>query len=268
MPSDGEGPPPATEVPPSFEPLGPFGESLKDKEDCDKFELPRDTLARGRTITVSGLAPGRSLAVYGVWEFVPYNDPTTAPAVPHQFLIEVEAARDQLLHGDEEEREQALHELKETYRRQFGRKSQNDVSLMLFGAPVGHWSYRAGWYGIPFRRWPPHVWRGVDLCSASILFTGDGNFSSPPAWLRIESYLGNPRLNDLGIFQVPHHGSRKNWHDGLANAVSARVNVICSHPTGSYGHPHAEVLRDFWSFGVIQVDKLEGSDFEVLLSRP
>jgi beta-lactamase superfamily II metal-dependent hydrolase len=59
-----------------------------------------------------------------------------------------------------------------------------------------------------------------------------------------------------------HHGARANWHQGIANAIAPYFSVFSSDPEHRrYKHPHAEVVRDFWQFGAIQVDK--ASDFNV-----
>lgn len=58
------------------------------------------------------------------------------------------------------------------------------------------------------------------------------------------------------LFQVMHHGSRHNWHKGVAAKIAPDVSIFSSD-TGHrrFGHPHAEVLRDFWGFGAVQVDR-------------
>ena len=74
-------------------------------------------------------------------------------------------------------------------------------------------------------------------------------------------------MESVHVLQVMHHGSRSNWFPGIAAKISPQYSVFCSDPTHrGYKHPHAEVLRDFWGFGPVQVDKNNRVDFEMYLS--
>ena len=96
---------------------------------------------------------------------------------------------------------------------------------------------------------------------ASILLTGDSNLGSDSKWNALEQYLDCRRAVQASVFQVPHHGARTNWYDGLAATASPVLSVFSSDPNHKYGHPHAEVLRDFWNHRAIQVD--QHSDFSL-----
>lgn len=86
--------------------------------------------------------------------------------------------------------------------------------------------------------------------SPSCLYTGDikltlGNYSL------ISKHLGN---YNIGTFQVPHHGSSRNWKNfntkmPIPNTTNDTV-YFCSHGlhTG-YNHPHKAVLADFKKAG-------------------
>lgn len=53
-----------------------------------------------------------------------------------------------------------------------------------------------------------------------------------------------------------HHGAEANWHQGVAAAISPLFSVFSSDPERKkWKHPHAPVLRDFWRYGAVQVDK-------------
>jgi beta-lactamase superfamily II metal-dependent hydrolase len=58
-----------------------------------------------------------------------------------------------------------------------------------------------------------------------------------------------------------HHGSKYNWYKGLAADLSPAISVFSSDPNHSWGHPHAEVLRDFWPYGAVQVDSHKSLTF-------
>ena len=97
--------------------------------------------------------------------------------------------------------------------------------------------------------------------------TGDGNLKDPAKWESLTEYLDARRAMRTSVFQVPHHGARANWHDGLAALASPMTSIFSSDPRHSYGHPHAEVLRDFWPFGVVQVDQQSGFSVQIHLER-
>lgn len=271
MPSDGEGPPFPTE--PTAAPEPP-----EDGEDPDKPSRPGERVSYGDLEGAYGhldhrvrkLRSGEAIAVHGVWEFLPYNDPATQPDDPFGFASKVESSRGSLLNGNEDERLSALDDLRTFYETTFGRGvTMNNVSLMLYGGAVGPWT------GQSFcnceclyhrligacRCWKEHETRGA------ILLTGDGDLKSEAKWKSLESYLDARRARRTSLFQVPHHGARANWHGGLAALIAPTTSVFCSDPRHSYGHPHAEVLRDFWSFGPVQVDQYSGFTMHVSLER-
>ena len=71
---------------------------------------------------------------------------------------------------------------------------------------------------------------GKNETMASILLTGDDNLGSDSKWNALEQYLNCRRVVQTSIFQVPHHGARTNWYDGLADAASPVLSVSSSDP--------------------------------------
>jgi beta-lactamase superfamily II metal-dependent hydrolase len=92
------------------------------------------------------------------------------------------------------------------------------------------------------------------------MYTGDGSLGAGKQFNDFEKhYRPGNRLGRAGILQVMHHGAEGNWHSGLASLLMPEASVFCSDPNHKgYGHPHAAVLRDFWSFHPVQVDDLVG----------
>ena len=86
-------------------------------------------------------------------------------------------------------------------------------------------------------------------------------------WDTLSHYLDQRRAIRTCVLQVPHHGARANWHDGLAISSIPAISVFSSDPRHSYGHPHAEVLRDFWAFRPVQVDQSAGLSVHIALER-
>lgn len=268
MPSDGEGPPFSLE--PTFDPEPP-----EDLDEADKVAGTGDTLPYGdldltydnpkRRVRV--LWPGQAIPVLRVWEFIPYNDPNTRPSDPTNFEVKVAHHRQALLSRNENERDAALKSLRSLYEATFRRTAMNDVSLTLYGGAIGTWR------GLRDCNCRFHHFLGTCDCwqehetRAAILLTGDGNLSSISRWNALEQYLDCRRAVRTSIFQVPHHGARANWFDGLAAVASPGLSIFSSDPNHSYGHPHAEVLRDFWNHRAIQVDQHSNFSSRMFLKR-
>lgn len=270
MPSDGVGPPFPTD--PDTTPGPPEGSEGHEKdggigEPADPDDL--DLSGRNGTWRVRILSAGRSIPVLGVWEFVPYNDPATRPSDPAGFASKVNSQRRALLSGDKDEREAALNGLRALYEATVSRGSMNDVSLMLYAGAIGHWRGQS-LCGCDCVYHPPigscDCWTQYET-RASVLLTGDGNLSTDQKWKGFEEYLDSRRATRASVFQVPHHGARANWHDGLAVAASPITSVFSFYPNHSYRHPHAEVLRDFWAYRAIQVDQHAGFSVRWYLER-
>jgi hypothetical protein len=218
---------------------------------------------------VAMLRPATRLLVDDFWEWVPYNDAELRPTGFESFAIEVERLRSQLLAAGARLRAgtalpstvtNALTKLKAYYDSAIGKdsKKRNLISLFLYGGPteLGPWKYI-------YETRPGFEYRRFSTLPGQ-LFSGDGYLDSAERVDALESYLGRRRLSHLGVFQVMHHGARANWHPGVAAKLAPEISVFSSDPEHkSFGHPHAEVLRDFWAHGAVQVDK----DHGVLIER-
>jgi hypothetical protein len=237
-----------------------------DENEAQLAEVLFETNDANRSTNVSVLKSGSAVSIVGLWEFVPYNDPLTRPKSLEAFQRAVDYFKNMLLSADNDHKERALLELKNVYLDAFPKSQLNNLSLFLYGSPVGKWETIDGWYGhFQFH----HHWRhDLSQYKASIIYTGDGNLSSAGRWDNLNSYLGSKRSYQPLIFQVPHHGSKKNWHDGLADILQPACSIFSSDPTHrGFGHPHGEVLRDFWGYNVGQVDKQHWFRIELLIRR-
>lgn len=179
-----------------------------------------------------------------LWEFVPYNDPATRPKNEAWFAERVNDLRDALLNSSDNDRKDALRDLKDHYVRTFPKSQLNDLSLFLYGGPIGNWRTDWPWFEEQF--------------DGSAIYTGDGNLSTDHQWQSLAGYLGHKRSFQPTLFQVPHHGSKNNWFTGLASMIEPRLSIFSSDPAHrGFGHPHADVLRDLWPFRPVQVDKVQ-----------
>ncbi|MDT2020828.1 hypothetical protein [Methylocella sp. CPCC 101449] len=218
---------------------------------------------RNPATRVTFLRKGGRLIVPYLWEFVPCNDVNLAPKATPAFLSAVIPLID-TLRNIPDQRTTALEKIKKLYANHFGTSSaaKNLISLFLYSGPLGqkttincyHTSREIG----RFRR----------IKRFAQMHTGDGTLDNGPRYDAFSHFYGPAnRLAQSGIFQVMHHGSINNWHSGIAAKVRPTVSLFSSDPYHKkYGHPHAEVLRDFWPYNPIRVDKSNGFHFHAELA--
>ncbi|HBN8568353.1 hypothetical protein APB30_28180 [Pseudomonas aeruginosa] len=218
-------------------------------------------------IEVLYLRPGSAITVAGFWEFVPYNDASLAGKVSKSFKARVEKLRHDLLNEqDPDDKALALYGLKKAYIKTFGFGSEerNVISLFLYAGLINrdHYWGPSTSYTYGYAR---HAYTFGTPCGG-VLYTGDGYLNNQSRFDALHQYLGEERMQSIHVLQVMHHGSRSNWFPGIAAKISPQYSVFCSDPAHrGYKHPHAEVLRDFWGFGPVQVDKDNRVDFEMHL---
>lgn len=257
-------------------------------DDTWSFEMPRtDDLEKygsaegylrpvDQTVGFSVLREAAVLKLGGFWEFVPYNDAELANKVSPAFAAKVQALSKELIDGTLPlvTREAALTNLKALYESTFAKngkknsKNNNLISLFIsagttrltqVGGP--DWRYwrideraRAGRGRKDSRLMVEMDMGSFSRTGVRLLYTGDAYLDSTSRLSCLRTYLGKARTSPQTILQVMHHGSKHNWYDGLATDLSPAVSVFSSDPNHSWGHPHAEVLRDFWPYGAVQVD--------------
>ena len=278
-------PPSGGEGPPFDSPNDPRGEPSWGDEppvlryDFDKSEneergiLSHSQGAQARGTRIAFLKPGGAIKLSSLWEFVPYNDDLEEP-ISSKFETRVNAALARLLALAEtaqqkRQRSVALSDLKQLYDDEFGDNSEarNVISLFLYSGPVyATWRQFCLWgaYTMParhpvVRRWPLWCSEADDL-PCSWLCTGDGYLDTSDRLHRLIDFLDQARIKRLALLQVMHHGAARNWHRGVAAQLAPVYSVFSSDPNWKgWWHPHAEVLRDFWPYSPIQVDKTHGA---------
>lgn len=204
------------------------------------------------------------MCVRNWWEFVPYNDaavPALSSAVTAQVEILVRKFKTAL---DKKVRKVILDKLKKIYEAHFPTQElRNRISLFLFGGPMGETKSLGSEVLVEGDPYPYHLSRHfVEIEGGyglnSVLYTGDGYLDTRESLKALRAYLGPERMERICAFQVMHHGARDNWFRGLADEISPLVSIFSSDPDHHYGHPHPEVLRDFWMHGPLQVDRCRG----------
>ena len=94
-----------------------------------------------------------------------------------------------------------------------------------------------------------------DKTKNAILYTGDAFLNDLPLLTDLTQSLGAERMARIYCLQVPHHGSKHNWQQGLAKILSPSISVFSADSQRRKGHPHGEVLKDFAIYTPILVNK-------------
>lgn len=94
----------------------------------------------------------------------------------------------------------------------------------------------------------PFVTRGCYDCCVSkrpgCLYMGDFDASETSNFISLESYY-HDYWREIGILQVPHHGSKHNFN--VALLAKACFYIISAGAENKYKHPHAKVLKEIIS---------------------
>ena len=222
-------------------------------------------LSDSGSVRVRVLKRGGRIVIPSLWELVPYNDAAMQPRVTSRF--ELWARRlSSILIRDRTRRDQALRILKKIYDRTFGRtsKPRNLISLFLYSGPVGtRVTLREAVASHPVQ------WNAARDNFAQ-LSTGDGYLDTAARLNALRRfYSRDRRLQRAGVLQVMHHGAEGNWHEGVAAALTPAVSLFSSDPAIKRpGHPHARVLRDFWPYLPVQIDRDNTFRLHAILALP
>jgi hypothetical protein len=254
-PGDARAPSPDVESPLTLEPDlgGPSGRDQVD--DAGMFNSSKG-------VAVQWLRPGGRLRVANLWEFVPYNDADFIEKAGQQFRRGTAKWRTRLLAANTDQaRTTALIRIKKVYDRAFGHGSvqRNVISLFLYSSALPRSDLKQAML----------LDRFTIGNRTGTLYTGDGYLDTPERLRRLIAHYRKSRLGNLGCLQVMHHGAKGNWHKGVAAKLNPQMSVFSSDPArGKLQHPHAEVLRDFWMFGPVQVHQEVDLEMDVILYEP
>jgi hypothetical protein len=235
--------------------LGPDDELHFEFEEEVTQEIQEDDASQDQIpTTVHILKKGGRITSPLLWEFVPYNDAEMAPKVDRSFIKKVmQHAKVLTSKGTDNEKDGAIQEIKELYDCNFDTpEKRNLISLFLYSGPIN--AKLALNYCI--HNTPSYL----EIERFSQLHTGDGYLNTDE---RLNSFLkffqSQGRLEKTAFFQVMHHGSEKNWKPGTAKQINPRWSIFSSDPWHNrFKHPNAKVLRDFYPYGIVQVDKNRG----------
>ncbi|WPJ97809.1 hypothetical protein SH580_08800 [Coraliomargarita algicola] len=250
-PAEGEYPPESPdrdkenrEVEPRY-----FSEQKPPEDDTLVRHAPGLIAKSGEKTQVEYLGADTGITISPFWEFIPYNE-KRIQAIPTSFKNQVMQLKDQLLNNSKS----AIAQLRSLYDSTFGSDgpSRNDISLFLYCGPIYSTWRNPSIYGVyggekyMARRWIRnhrfHYASGVRMVSQ--LYTGDGYLDTLDRINALKEHLGVERWTAISVFQVMHHGSRKNWCPQVGPEFRDLCLKVCCSDPSHYGHPHQEVKND------------------------
>lgn len=194
---------------------------------------------------LSLIKSGTRLTTGTPWLYIPYNPPAS-----HNFydyiidelgLTSLDFSKMPAIVKD-----CSISTLKDIYRNFFG-SNHNSYSMTLFSGLVDPSRYKI--------KGCHHVWNlncdtqyHLRQESANCLYTGD---SEAWAFDDMKSFYGSQLWPTIKSIQVPHHGSKNNYHPSLYdNAIRGFISV----GTGNkYSHPHKMTLIELYNHGCLPI---------------
>lgn len=262
-------PNPGDELPPDGEPWPLSVEQAQEGgNDAGWQDWPSETI--GNMLNVVRLKRGTTLKLTSYWEFVPYNDASflTPAGTAVAFMTTANAARELLLspHTPKDDRDTCLSNLKQAYITAFGKgpKKQNGISLFLYAGPTSMSNVvtlDAAGSNLLKHCHPlccSPTAQIIEQIHGSALYTGDGFLETPARLNSLKTYLGIPAQRSIMALQVMHHGSQKNWYQGIAQAIAPDFSLFSSEPNTGHRHPDKAVWKDFANYGRQQVNSSSG----------
>lgn len=190
------------------------------------------------------------------WEFVFFNLPLESKNLhPRASISNIHAHVKQILNSSKKDKDK-LEQLKRCYCEHFGNssKSRNDISLCMLSRPLDSQNLCRSM--ICFSAADQAVNYQSNYCTEEtkigMLLTGDISIDKATINL-MKNHFGTTRWKDIGVMQIPHHGSVKSWEIGNHNISQHQYSVLCVPDKGTH-HPHNNVLNDLKDTTVVRAD--------------
>jgi hypothetical protein len=117
----------------------------------------------------------------------------------------------------------------------------NLVSMANYAGPSAFLNWKSICSSGPFNARHPHIYNAVGW-----LGTGDMHLD---VGIRRKAMLGHYRqlLDQVNVFALPHHGSRRNFHPSLLASMPNMTQALAAAGPNGYGHPHTDVIESVQS---------------------
>lgn len=86
------------------------------------------------------------------------------------------------------------------------------------------------------------------ICNESCLYTGDCTLKNDDCWGKLVSQLKDCNISEIGLFQIPHHGSPNNYNKAILHDKAFTIDAGFVNCCLTKGHAHFEynIIEDFW----------------------
>lgn len=86
------------------------------------------------------------------------------------------------------------------------------------------------------------------ICNESCLYTGDCTLKSKKYWAKLIQQLQKCNISEIGLFQIPHHGSPNNYNNAIPNNNDFTLDAGFVNCCLTKGNAHFEykTIEDFW----------------------
>ena len=190
------------------------------------------------------------------WEFVFFNLPLKSKnSKPIASISNIHAHVKQILNSSKKDKDK-IEQLKRCYREHFGNssKSRNDISLCVLSRSLDSQNLRRSMicFSAPDQAANDQSNYCTKETKIGMLLTGDISIDKATINL-MKSHFGTIRWNDIGVMQIPHHGSVNSWEIGNRDISQHQYSVLCVPDKGTH-HPHNNVLSDLEGTTVVRAD--------------
>lgn len=190
------------------------------------------------------------------WEFVFFNLPLESKNLhPRASISNIHAHVKQILNSSKKDKDK-IEQLKRCYCEHFGNsnKNRNDISLCVLSRPLDSHNLHHSMvcFSAPDQAANNQSNYYTKETKIGILLTGDISIDKATINL-MKSHFGTTRWNDIGVMQIPHHGSVNSWKIGNHEISQHQYSVLCVPDKGTH-HPHDNVLSDLERTTVVRAD--------------
>lgn len=174
------------------------------------------------------------------WEFVFYLKNFNNPVGLDNFRLDINKILDKTRDGKLSSLFDEIYTLKikELYKKHFA-SDINYTSLIVYHGPLKYKTFTEI-YLSSFSHWWPHF---EPMKKTGTLLTGDSFLKKDEDFNPFFNYYFPYYIDNCFLFQVPHHGSKKNWKD-LPNGLEQIPFYIINHGWGRKKHPNKDVVEN------------------------
>ena len=158
---------------------------------------------------------------------------------------------DALLQGDIDYIKEHRTAINNAYKKVVKSRNSNDSSLIVYSGPTytGHSFYRKYNFKFGYCRTSPRP----SLKKVACLYLGDTNLNQKSEKMNLchaLSYHLNNVKENIGLIQVPHHGSKHNFNDDILFISEGACAYFASFGRRNhFGHPSYRVVEDIVMHG-------------------